>query len=210
MNAIPLVGFAFGILGASLIGEAFGRRLIYVLVLIISIVGIGVSYSASTFGQILAGRILVNISVGMESWLVPMFQAEVVPAQVRGAIVTLYPLFRLVGALVVGCITFKTADYPDNSAWKIPLAIMFAVPSLCLCLSWYMPESPRWLLRKGKEEQALKIMNRLYGSHALYDAEMELVLLKASLEQEVEKGSWADLWRGDNAVSTSPMFFDTF
>jgi MFS transporter, SP family, sugar:H+ symporter len=98
LNSLPLLGYGVGVFGAGFLGEALGRRTVYVAVLCICLVGIGVSYSSKTFGQILAGRIIVQTAVGMEGWLVPLYNAETVPAQVRGTMyffpVSILNIFR--------------------------------------------------------------------------------------------------------------------
>jgi MFS transporter, SP family, sugar:H+ symporter len=118
--------------------------------------------------------------------------------------VSLYGLNRLIGSIVCSCITYKTSTWVGNTSWQTPLAIMFAVPSVCLCFAWWVPESPRWLLRKGRDHQALKVLRKLYGTSEHQDLEMELVLLKQSLECEQETGCWADLFRRTNRVTLSP------
>jgi MFS transporter, SP family, sugar:H+ symporter len=88
LNSIPYLTYAGALWGASLIGERFGRRIVYIVMNVICLSGIAVSYTAKTYGQILAGRCIVNIYTGMEGWLIALFLAELVPPRVRGAMVS--------------------------------------------------------------------------------------------------------------------------
>lgn len=207
LNSLPRITFGLGILMGGVLGERFGRRPIYVLMLVICIIGTIISYTAKNFTQVVVGRMLNQMYTGMEGWLVPMFQAEIIPAQIRGVVVVSYVFNHVFGSFIMACVTYKSSQWTTDACWKIPIAVMFIIPSFALALSFLIPESPRWLLRKGKEEKALKMMRYVYGSNPLYAPEHELALLKESLELEKERGSWKDLVRGTNLVSTHNQLF---
>ncbi|CZR67082.1 related to transporter (major facilitator superfamily) [Phialocephala subalpina] len=206
LNSLPRITFGLGILMGGVLGERFGRRPIYVLMLVICIMGTIISYTAKTFTQVVVGRMLNQMYTGMEGWLVPMFQAEIIPAQIRGVVVVSYVFNHVFGSFVMACVTYKTSQWMTDASWQIPIAVMFIIPSFALALSFLIPESPRWLVRKGKEEKALTMMRYIYGSNPSYAPERELALLKESLELEMEKGSWKDLVRGTNLRRTAIIF----
>lgn len=168
------------------------------------IIGIAVSYSATTFGGALAGRVLVQCFVGWDNFLVPMFLAEVSPTALRGAIVVIYVFAHIFGALICSFVTLVTARYEGDSSWQIPLASMFAFPGFVLLFSWFIPESPRWLVRKGKNENALKHLRWLRGSRQSEgESQAEIDLLQQSIEQDREvKGKWSDFLKGPNRVNS--------
>lgn len=179
--------------------------------LVIAVVSSVVSYTSKTYAQILAGRMLYYCYSGMEGWLVPMFQAEIVPARNRGALVVTYTFNHILGSFVLSCVTYKTSNWDTDMSWKIPLALGLICPSFVLLFSWFIPESPRWLLRKGRDEEALKMMRFIYGSNPTYAPEEELELLKVSLAQEREMegtSTWGSLFQGTNKVRYAfPLFF---
>lgn len=200
LNSLPRITFAAGIVAGGVLGERFGRRPIIFLMLTICLIGVVISYSATNYGQVLAGRMLVQGYIGMEGYVVPMFQAELAPAGVRGVVVISYLFNHVFGSFIMSCITYRTARLDNDYSWKIPIAVMFVIPSFVILCGWLLPESPRWLLRKGKDEQALKQLRYLYGSNPKYAPEEELALMKESLAVNVEKGQWIDLVRGTNLV----------
>jgi MFS family permease len=185
------------------IGERYGRRLVLVLMQLLCLAGVAVTYTSTTFGQILAGRCLVQAYIGMQEWLVPMLQAELVPASIRGSMVALFVFEHQFAAFICSIITNFTSKHTDNSAWRIPVVIMFAWPSLVLLLQWVVPESPRWLLRQDRFDDAGASLHHLYGCSQDYSAAEEAQLLKESLDEvdQVSKGEWRDLWKGTNRVS---------
>ncbi|KAF5983489.1 RGT2-Sensor of high external glucose concentration [Fusarium coicis] len=153
--------------------------------------------------QIMAARILNYVYVGMELGVVPTFQSEIVPAQARGFMVGSYQLSLAVGGLVINSICFGTSSLPDNRAWRIPLGMFYVVPSIVVAGIWFVPESPRWLLRKNRVEEARKSLQQIREC-AFTDEEIdaEFTELKVSLEQETEQGNFVELVRGINLKRT--------
>lgn len=78
--------------------------------------------------------------------------------------------------LVSSIITNFTSKYPDRSSWRVPFAIIFAFPALALLLSVFLPESPRWLLRKGKSEEAKNALWYLNSAQKEFDADEHIKL----------------------------------
>ena len=195
----------------SIIGRRFGRRPVIVVYCLIAIASSAVSYTSKTYGQILAGRMLGYMYVGMEGWLVPMFQAEIVPARIRGGVVVSYVFNHIAGSFLMACITFKTSKWQTNVSWQLPLVLGVIMPGIVLLMVWKIPESPRWLVRQGRDQDALKQLRYIYGSTPDYAPEEEIVLLKASLEEERarEGASWAEMFRGLNKVQPQSINLNT-
>ncbi|GME66195.1 putative sugar transporter [Neofusicoccum parvum] len=216
LNSFPLISYAVAVFIAAHIGERYGRRAVLVLMQLVCLTGVIVTYTSNTFPQILVGRMLVNMHIGMEAWLVPMLQAEIVPAAVRGAMVILYIFDHQLGAFICSIVTNFTSDLVDDRSWRIPIECMFVFPCLVLVFNWVVPESPRWLLRKGRFDEAVDSLHWLHGCHEDYSAAEEAKLLLESLEEAetATKGSWMDLVRGTNLRRTSiavlAAFFSQF
>ncbi|KAK1520240.1 hypothetical protein CPAR01_15291 [Colletotrichum paranaense] len=147
----------------------------------------------------------------MKRWLVPLFIVEVVPAKIRGMLGSGYMIGRLLGTIIISCVSFSTSTWPSNSSWKTPIAVLFSISSLMILGTVFVPESPRWLLVKERYEEALVNLQGLNDGRADFDGEFELAAMKANLELHTEKGCWADLFRGDNLRRTTiallPPFF---
>ena len=138
----------------------------------------------------------------------PMFWAEIARANNRGSIVVFYAFAHTFGSFIAGFVTYATQTRTTEAAWRIPIAVMFAFPCLVLGFSWYLPESPRWLVRRNERDKAVKALQFLQGARPGYDADREATLLQASLEEDqANKGRWRDIFKQPSAVCIPlPMF----
>ncbi|KAJ5579803.1 general substrate transporter [Penicillium hispanicum] len=200
LNALGLPAKCVGALLGGFIAERFGRRVSYIAMQFIVIAGIAVCYSAKNYGGALAGRIIVQLFVGWDNFLVPMFLAEISPTALRGAIVVVYVFAHLLGSLICSFVTLRTAKYAGDSSWQVPLGSMFTFPFFVLVFCWFIPESPRWLVRKGKHAHAVRQLRWLRAPFlSEEDAEVEVSHLQQSIDQDHEtKGRWSDFLQGNN------------
>ncbi|RAK87674.1 aldehyde dehydrogenase [Aspergillus costaricaensis CBS 115574] len=202
LNSLGLPAKAAGTFIGWAIGEYYGRRTCFIGMQLMCIIGISVSYSATTFGQILAGRMIVQCFIGWEDWLVPMFLGEICPTVVRGATVVVYVFAHIFGSFICAIITYETAKLEGNAAWKIPIGVMWTFPCFILLCSWLVPESPRWLVRKNKIQAATRQLEYLNKGKDI-DVAGEVAFLQAAVEANAQtKGSWAELLQGTNRRRT--------
>ncbi|OHW89894.1 sugar transporter [Colletotrichum incanum] len=210
MNSFPLLVYAVGVIVGAQIGERWGRRLVFILTNIVCMAGTIIVYTAKTYDQLLAGRMIVNFHVGMEAFLIPMFQAEIAPAAVRGSLTAIYGVNGVFAAFIASIITDVTSKLQNDNCWKIPVGIGFIFPAFSLFFWIVIPESPRWLLRKGEYAKAVQNLDYLYGAMPNYDAEKEATLLQDALNTSETTGKWKDLVKGTNMVSfTFETYFET-
>lgn len=163
-----LVGCVMGAVLAGSIGDRIGRKgslLVCAVLFFVSAVWSGIPSSA---GELALARILGGIGVGMASMMTPVYIAEVSPARLRGSLTTLNQIAILTGMVLVYLVNAQLALAGDEawrieSAWRwmfaseaIPAAIFFA-------LLFAIPESPRWLVMKGREAEAVEVLKRMGG-----------------------------------------------
>lgn len=158
--------------------------------------------SSQHIGQVLAGRILNYAYIGMELSTCPVFQAEIVPGPIRGFAVGTYQTSLLLGGVVINSVCRGTSTIDSNAAWRIPNGLFYIVPVTIASCIWFIPESPRWLLLKDRPDEALESLRILRGSSKYHDPKIELELLRQSLLQEQDKGTYLDLFRGVNLRRT--------
>jgi SP family sugar:H+ symporter-like MFS transporter len=140
--------------------------------------------------------------IGMELATCPPFQAEIVPAPVRGFAVGTYQTSLLFGGIIINSVCRGTSGLTSNAAWKIPIGLFYIVPVTIASCIWLIPESPRWLLLQDRTEDALDSLRKLRGADSSYDAEQDLELLRQSLIQEQNQGRYIDLCCGTNLRRT--------
>ncbi|RDW85206.1 putative sugar transporter-1 [Coleophoma cylindrospora] len=202
-NSLQYIGFGVGVIIGSKVSSHFGRRWCMFSMSCWALVTATIAVTSSSRWQILSARMLNYVYIGMELSVVPIYQSEIVPARARGFVVATYQLSLILGGLVINSVCRGTSTLPDNRAWRIPLGCFYIIPSIIISLIWFVPESPRWLLSKGRTDDARKAMNQLRaGTSTDEEIEAELAATQYTLDHELERGTFAELWQGVNLKRT--------
>ncbi|KAI0202460.1 sugar transporter [Astrocystis sublimbata] len=197
------VGFAVGIIIGSLITRRFGRRKAMFVMSIYELGTATVIITSQGRNQILVGRILNYVYVGMEIATVPIFQSEIVPGPIRGFVVSTYQFALILGGLIMNIINLGTSRFDDDRAWKIPFGLFYIIPVFVASTIFLIPESPRWLLVQGRRDEARANLTKLReGRFSQEEIDAEFAALDYGLENESEKGSFKELFQGLNTKRT--------
>ncbi|MCM8730597.1 sugar porter family MFS transporter [Hephaestia sp. GCM10023244] len=150
-----LVGTLVGALSAGAPGDRFGSRTVLVWIAlgyIVSAIGSGASWDLGSF---VAFRFLGGLAIGGSSVLAPVYIAEVSPARRRGFLVGLFQLNIVIGILVAYVSNFAIQQLVDGDlVWRLKLGIAAAPAALFLVMLLRIPHSPRWLVEKGRHDDA--------------------------------------------------------
>ncbi|CAM1504633.1 Fc.00g022240.m01.CDS01 [Cosmosporella sp. VM-42] len=177
--AILSAGTAVGALLSAPAGDSLGRRITLILSVGIFCMGAIFQVCAQDVPMLLVGRLLAGLGVGAISVLVPLYQSEMAPKWIRGSLVCAYQLSITVGLLSASIVNIITSRLKNSSAYRIPLALQL-VPALILTAGLLiLPETPRFLVKKGRHEAAglsLSRLRRLDITHpALVDELQEII-----------------------------------
>jgi MFS transporter, SP family, sugar:H+ symporter len=163
-----LVGAMIGAAFAGPIADATGRRKLVLVAAIIFAVGAIGAALATSAGLLILFRFVLGLAVGAASLIVPLYLAEVAPTEIRGAVASLNQLMIVTGILVAYIANSALAG-AEAWRWMIALAV---IPSLLLFLGMlFMPETPRWLVSKDRDEEAREVLRRTRDETAV-EAEM--------------------------------------
>ncbi|TKX19059.1 alpha-glucosides permease-like protein [Elsinoe australis] len=167
-KAVGPVGAMLGAVMAGIAQDKLGRRLSLVIGTIVVSIGVAICFVSNLPRDMtgkrtafLVGKIVLGTGVGQIITTTQTFMSEIVPTRLRGPIMSLIPAFTLLGQLI-GAVVIATQRYSrSSSAYLIPLASQwaFALGPLVVCA--IMPESPIWLIRKGKTDKAMTAIRRL-------------------------------------------------
>ncbi|KAB8203818.1 general substrate transporter [Aspergillus parasiticus] len=171
LTGILELGAMVGALSSSPLADKYSRKVTWCIIFML---GVALQVGATdNVAFIYSGRWFAGMGVGGLSVVVPMFNAELAPASIRGTLVGLQQVAICFGIMISYWIGYGTnyiggTTYPEQSsaAWRIPLAVQL-VPAIILCIgSWFLPYSPRWLMLVGKDEECLIVLARLRNQDA--------------------------------------------
>jgi len=202
--SILSVGTFFGALLGAPFGDYFGRKKALLFTNIVFCTGVAMQTGATQWALFNVGRVVAGLGVGLISTLIPMYQSECAPAWIRGAVVSCYQWAITIGLLLAAVLSQVCNARPNHSAYQIPIAIQFIWSLILTAGLFYLPESPRWLLRRGDDVKAAKALQRLTGvaaDHPEVLQEIEDIKLSLRVEQELGSSSWADCFKmGPNKI----------
>ncbi|OOQ81718.1 putative sugar transporter [Penicillium brasilianum] len=219
LTSLAFIGKFIGCLFAGPAIEMYGHRTVFFGLSIISVVGIIVEMTSAgnaagtgRLAQFIAGRIVVYISVGLVEVNVTIYQSEIVPAFFRGFVVVSLQLFLTVGSILASVVNKVFSTSTDSVGWKTITGIQFAFPVLIIFFTFFIPTSPRWLLSKDRNEEAVISLRRLRPKVDTMNGncEVEIQSIREALQQNVHKTSWPDLLRGTNLRRTMIVIVNYF
>jgi len=201
-----LVGCLVGALLSGALSDKFGRKrllLASALVFIVSSIGTALAGSLSGF---VVWRILGGMAIGMASNLSPMYIAEVAPANARGRLVSINQLTIVIGILLAQVDNWLIAEkvaadataadilasWNGQTGWRWMFGVT-AIPAALFFLGMLaVPESPRWLAKKGRKEKARGVLARLGGADY---ADAALAEIETTLGEEARTAGWRELFK---------------
>ncbi|KAJ5983457.1 hypothetical protein N7481_005556 [Penicillium waksmanii] len=212
LSSLAFIGKFFGCLAAGPAIEKYGHRMVLYALSVISIIGVIVEITAADIGpgtgrlvQFIVGRIIVYISIGLVEVDVTTYQSEIVPASFRGLVVVSLQLFLVAGSLVASGANKAYETESSGVGWKTITGIQLIFPVLIIICSIFIPNSPRWLLSKDRDEDAIASLRRLRPEEDASNGkcEAEISEIREGLREVVHKSAWIDLIRGSNLRRTS-------
>jgi major inositol transporter-like SP family MFS transporter len=195
-----LFAAAIGALVGGIISDAIGRRKTILILALLFFFGVLLvvfspagpepgTFSPLGFAVLVSGRIVLGLAVGGASTVVPVFLAELSPYEIRGSITGRNELAIVIGqlsAFVVNAVLGVTLGHVDG-VWRIMFAVC-ALPAVALFFGMMrMPESPRWLVEKGKNEKALEVLKTVRSEdRALAEfAQVELIARQERQDRQI-------------------------
>ncbi|GAB7342856.1 hypothetical protein MBLNU457_g0981t1 [Dothideomycetes sp. NU457] len=211
--SILSAGTFFGALIAGDVAEMIGRKWTVIVGCIIYIIGVILQVATNGLGLIVAGRLIAGLGVGFESAIVILYMSEICPRKVRGALVSGYQFCITIGLLLASCVDYATENRPDTGSYRIPIGIQFIFGLVLGGGLLFLPDSPRYFVKRGRVQQARDALCRLRGQPA--DSEyIEAELSEIVANEEYERtmipatgwvGGWANCFKGSLFKSNSNL-----
>lgn len=186
LTTAVLIGAVIGAVSSGKLSDLLGRkRMIIINALIFAAGALGCGYAGSV-NWLIAMRVLVGIAIGITSYVVPMYIAEISPAANRGKLVTLNQLMITIGLLASYITDYLFSDNANSNSWRW-MFLIGLLPALILLVGMiFLPETSRWLISRGRFEEGRKVLERIEDP-ALVDHTLEE--LKKDIQLSAERGS---------------------
>ena len=187
-------GCVFGAMGAGYLSDKIGRKKVLIITAVLFIISsLGAAIPANLTQFVLA-RFIGGLGIGAASMLSPLYISEISPAKIRGTLVSLYQLAIGIGINLIYFVNFKIAEQ-GNEAWNVEWGWRYMLGSglipafLFLILLFLVPESPRWLIKKKRYDEAFDTLEKVNGKEKALEVVAEIKLALAH-----ETGTLAELF----------------
>lgn len=156
-----LIGAVVGAITSGRLSDLTGRKRMIIINAVIFLIGaLGCAYAGSVL-QIVIMRFVIGVAIGITSYVVPMYIAEISPSRQRGALVTLNQLMITIGILVSYMTDYLLSNDRDLGSWRSMFLIGF-IPAVILLVGMiFLPETPRWLFSKNRWEEGKQVLMRV-------------------------------------------------
>lgn len=191
-------GTFFGALMAGDLADFFGRRFTIILGCFVFTIGVILQIVSSGLGLIVAGRLVAGFGIGFVSAIIILYMSEICPRRVRGTLVSGYQFCITIGLLLASCVTYATDKRNTAASYRIPIGIQFAWAVILATGLFFLPESPRYFVKRGRIEDARNVLARLRGQPAdseYIELELSEIVANADYERQlIPAGGYLSSW----------------
>jgi sugar porter (SP) family MFS transporter len=195
VTSLLLIGAMIGAFGAGKVADRIGRRPTILITAVVFGVGVLLAAFTPTFWTLLVARVVIGLAVGSASMTVPLYIGEMAPPRIRGALVSLNQL-----AITSGILASYLVDYglASSANWRLMFGLA-VIPAVLLFVGVLtQAESPHWLIRQGREDEARRVLRRVREGDI--DAEVagvkEVAAHKVSARDLLARSVRPALWVG--------------
>jgi len=198
ITSILSAGTFFGAIIAGDVADIIGRKWTVIAGCGIYTVGVILQVASSGLGLIVAGRLVAGLGVGFESAIVILYMSEICPKKVRGALVAGYQFAITLGLLIAACVNYAVQNRGDTGEYRIPIAIQFLWGFILGGGLLFLPDSPRYFVKRGRVEKARQSLAKLRGQPAdseYIEAELSEIVANEEYERSIiPAGGWVQGW----------------
>lgn len=202
MVSLYEVGCMFGSITIIFWGDNLGRRMSLVIGGVIVIIGTVIQASSFSRAQFIVGRIVAGLGNGMNTSTLGTYQSETCPAKNRGRVVTCEGIMAIGGVWISYWLDFGLSYATSTVQWRLPLAVPAIFALAMSGVAFFMPESPRWLALKNRDDEAKQVLAALAGEDIRTDDESILAMhntIRQAIDYETHIGgefSFRELFTG--------------
>ncbi|KAI8340853.1 general substrate transporter [Chlamydoabsidia padenii] len=195
------LGAIVGALVVGVLADRIGRKPTMVFSCIIFLVGSLFQTGADNAALMLSGRAATGFSVGIYSALVPLYQSELAPKHLRGRLIAIYQYAITLGIFCASWVAYGLNNIQSGTSWRLAMGIQMIPCLILLFLICFVPESPRYLMYRNYDNDALHVLSKIHGDGSADhpDVYMEYVAIQQSIKYEKtfkNRNSYARVFSG--------------
>ncbi|KAK2041456.1 alpha glucoside transporter, partial [Colletotrichum somersetense] len=214
-SGAPIATAVISSIASAELADFIGRKKVLAIALLISFVAVAIEFIATTNAVFFAGKLLNGFMVGAVGTIMVSYIGEITPLALRGIFTCGVGVGYGIGPLVAFIVVNYTGTTNSRWAYRTVFCCQFGFAGIAAILWPFMPESPWWLMSKGKKEEALKSLGRL--GHTGTDGRAKLALIERTLEevrQETEGVTYLECFKKSNlrrtVISIMPLMTQAF
>ncbi|KAK3337564.1 putative maltose permease [Cercophora scortea] len=197
------VGQVVGALIAGYPMERFGRKWTFGACVTLTAALVFIQFFARSLTVLLVGELLGGLVLGCYAVIAPAYSSEVCPMAIRGIVTSYVNLCFVIGQLLGNSVCAGTQNLNDHWAYSIPFALQWFWCLIIIPGMFWVPESPWWLVRRGRLDEAEGVLRRLASKKVDVGQTLAVIVETDRLEQELEMGStYWDCFKGVNLRRT--------
>ncbi|KAI8073225.1 general substrate transporter [Gongronella butleri] len=197
INGSLSAGCFVGALCAGVMADRISRKYTLIFASALFVVGSLLQSATNGVAMLCVGRAVNGLSVGVSSMVIPLYQSEVAPKEIRGRLVSIQQWAITWGIFLAFWIQIGFQKINDTAAFRGPWAIQ-AIPAIILLIGlWFFPFSPRWLADQGRMDEAIKVLADIHGdgdvNHPRVQAEITEIQAVIDFDKNIASHRYADL-----------------
>ncbi|TVY54744.1 Alpha-glucosides permease MPH3 [Lachnellula suecica] len=197
------LGALIGVFLAGPLTSRIGYRWATITGLMLLNAFIFIFYFANSLPVIFVAQLLEGIPWGIFIANAPAYCSEIVPLRLRAPATQMLQMFWAIGSIIVGAVTYRYNGLLTEQAYKVPIALQWMFPTPLAILMFCAPESPWWLVRKGRLEEAAHAVGRLGRRSRLNPAETVAMMRRTvELEKSTKEPNHLELFKGTDLYRT--------
>jgi SP family galactose:H+ symporter-like MFS transporter len=211
VTAFGLIGAVIGAFFGGRVTDILGRKKVILASAVIFATGAWWSGAAPNVNQLLISRLYLGLAIGVSSFAVPLYIAEIAPTKIRGILVSLFQLLITVGILASFISDYAIADNSNLASWRMMFYVGI-IPAVILLIGViFLPETPRWLMSKGREDESRRVLGKIEQPELI---ETAISQMKEELAKDSEQAGWTEIFkpwmRNALIIAMGIMFFQQF
>jgi sugar porter (SP) family MFS transporter len=191
--------------------DRFGRKRSMLSASLLMALGITCQLLGYNTKTLLFGRLIAGIGTGLMTNAVPLYQSEIAPPDIRGRLISAFSLFGSFGQMIGYFVTFFSSYLTSSWSWRTPWLVQLAVCLIFSIAVCFLPYSPRWLIHRNRDRDALAVLSMLYNLPPQNEAvQCTFLEFKSLIEAEkmIDQGhTYKELFQGSNLTRTIYSFF---